>query len=176
MAVDFAKAFEKIAHGRILNACKDFNFPPLLYEWIKSFLSDRMQRVTIGGRSSSWTPCTSGVSQGSVIGPILFSLAINDLVPLLQNTSVIKYADDVTFLHFVRTRRDDGLQEEWNNLLPLAVWGPLGNQCLRSGRAGTRMQDGFSAVQRHNGAIIGYQANPGETQVPGTISQLLATN
>ena len=81
------------------------------------FLSDRRQRVVFDGTFSSWASITSGVPQGSVLGPVLFCMSIDALVPHCRNTCVTKYADDVTFIHFVRRPSDDNLQSEWDNLV-----------------------------------------------------------
>ena len=65
---------------------------------------------------SSDVSVTRGVPQGSVVGPILFSMAFNSLNPLCQNTKFIKYADDLTVLHFLRNENEDNLQLELNSI------------------------------------------------------------
>ena len=115
MSVDFSKAFDKLLHSVIIKACVKFNIPFFIIRWVISFLSDRFQRVRWNGTYSSWIPITSGIPQGSIIGPILFCLVIEDLTP--QNTFLVKYADDVTFLHFVRTSSDDNIQSEMQQLV-----------------------------------------------------------
>ena len=117
LTTDFSKAFEKIPHEKIINSCIEFGLPSYAVSWISSFLFARQQRVVLNDKFSDWTPITSGVPQGSVLGPVLFCMAIDDLVSQCRNTSVIKYADDVTFLHFVRNPADDNLQCEWDNLV-----------------------------------------------------------
>ena len=116
LTVDFAKAFDSILHSRILSACKLFDIPVFVMEWVRCFLSSRKQRVVVDGTVSSWISISSGVPQGSVVGPVLFCLAVDSLSPVCANSAVIKYADDVTFLHFVRNVSDDALQCEWDNL------------------------------------------------------------
>lgn len=116
LSVDFSKAFDKLLHSRILSSCELFQIPRYMLEWISSFLSLRKQRVILDQSASPWSLVSSGVPQGSVLGPILFCLAVDDLQPVCDNTSVIKYADDVTFFHFIRNSCDDALQREWDHL------------------------------------------------------------
>ncbi|MEL7309671.1 MAG: reverse transcriptase domain-containing protein, partial [Pseudomonadota bacterium] len=113
----FSKAFDKLLHSRILSTCFDFQIPAYIVSWIFSFLSNRKQRVLCSGRFSDWAEVTSGVPQGSVLGPILFCLAIDSLKPVCPNSSIVKYADDVTILHFVRSVSADSLQIELDNIL-----------------------------------------------------------
>ena len=82
---------------------------------VSSFLQNRVQCVWWNGQSTKWSPIPSGVPQGSVLGPILFGLVVNSFHPVCLNSRAVKYADDVTILHFVRSPSEDNLQAEWNN-------------------------------------------------------------
>ena len=117
LSVDFSKAFDKLLHSRIISACVDFQLPPFVIKWIISFLSCRKQRVFVNGRTSTWSEITSGVPQGSTLGPILFCLAVNSLSNICPNSSIVKYADDVSIFHFVRDSSEDRLQAEWDNVV-----------------------------------------------------------
>ena len=66
---DFAKAFDKVSHKKLLYKLKFYGFGDGLINWIKAFLSDRKQRVVLGKTSSEWVNVDSGVPQGSVLGP-----------------------------------------------------------------------------------------------------------
>ena len=117
LSADFSKAFEKLLHSNIIASCLKFHLPKFVLIWIADFLSFRKQRVCIEGDVSSWCNILSGVPQGSVLGPVLFCIAVDSLFPVCPNTFVVKYADDVTFLHFVRDSWEDQLQDEWDNLV-----------------------------------------------------------
>ena len=70
--LDLCKAFDKVPHRRLVLKLEQYGIKGYLLLWIKNFLHDRQQRVTIGDSSSNWIPVTSGIPQGSVLGPIVF--------------------------------------------------------------------------------------------------------
>ena len=107
--IDFAKAFDSVHHGNLLYKLKSFGIDGALLSWIKNFLSDRKQRVVIRGSTSSWTPVLSGVPQGSVLGPLLFVMFLDDIDSCFRHSTVLKYADDVKIVSPVTSDYSWGL-------------------------------------------------------------------
>jgi len=115
--MDFAKAFDKVHHERLLKKLDFYGIRgrPLL--WIRNFLTHRSQRVVLDGEASSHIPVRSGVPQGTVLGPVLFLLFINDL-PEEVSSKVRLFADDCILYREVTTTGDsEKLQEDLDNLL-----------------------------------------------------------
>ena len=103
--LDFRKAFDSVPHMRLLCKLKSYGISGKLYSWIESFLSERCQQVSIGGCCSSMVPVTSGVPQGSVLGPLLFLLYVNDL-PEAVNCPVKLFADDTKLYSGIASESD----------------------------------------------------------------------
>ena len=114
--LDFRKAFDTVPHKRLLNKLKAYGIEEPITKWIDNFLSNRKQRVVVNDKFSEWADVISGIPQGSVLGPTLFLIFINDLPDSVKNLVKI-FADDTKIYSVINDKTDtDSLQKDLDNL------------------------------------------------------------
>lgn len=118
--LDYQKAFDKVPHKRLLKKLGSYGIDINIVNWIRSFLTGRQQRVMVNGCNSDWRDVTSGVPQGSVLGPILFVIYINDL-PEKISSNIYMFADDTKIFNKINSvvdnqvlQNDLQMMEEWS--------------------------------------------------------------
>jgi hypothetical protein len=109
--LDFSKAFDRVSHKLLKIKLKSYGFTGKLLAWLENFLQDRKQRVVIGQYESDWVDVLSGVPQGSVLGPLLFLIFINDLPELVSHFCKL-FADDSKLISVIRNTSDQMLIQD----------------------------------------------------------------
>ncbi|KAI3380161.1 hypothetical protein SNEBB_002860, partial [Seison nebaliae] len=117
---DFAKAFDSVSHGRLLQKLESVGIRGLVLQWITNWLCNRRQCVMLDGIKSEWHRVNSGVPQGSVLGPLLFVVYINDLDSGVHN-KISKFADDAKLVATIESVEDNQrVQKDINKLIAWA--------------------------------------------------------
>ena len=123
--LDFSKASDTVPHRRLMGKLEAYGVRGELLNWIQAFLSDRTQEVVVNGTNSPPAPVISGIPQGTVLGPVLFVIYINDLLDKISSGGLM-FADDTKIYRQIKSR-DDAIQlqaditklEEWSKLWQL---------------------------------------------------------
>ena len=115
---DFSAAFQSVNHKLLLyKLSESYSIGGKIFEWFVSYLSDREQRVIVNGKTSEWAKVKSGVPEGALLAPLLFSLFINDLPTVVASSECIMYADDVKIYRRISSPSDcELLQGDLTNL------------------------------------------------------------
>jgi hypothetical protein len=96
--LDISKAFDRVWHPGLIFKLKRYGVHGILLDWINDYISSRKQRVLINGRSSDWVQLKGGVPQGSVLGPLLFLVFINDITEVVEDCKIRLFADDTCLI------------------------------------------------------------------------------
>ena len=118
--LDFKKAFDSIVHNILLHKLWSFGITDNLWEWLCAYLTNRVQCVSVNGTVSDFLPVVSGVPQGSILGPLLFLIFINDIPAFSKFSTLILFADDVKCSKAISPMEDCSLLQ--SNLRSLLDW------------------------------------------------------
>ena len=119
--LDFSKAFDSVPHRLLLHKIQMFGICGRLHKWLASYLEGRQQRVVINGAESSLLDVVSGVPQGSILGPLLFLLYVNDMPNVVDKDSLTGlFADDAKVCRHIKSLRDCQILQ--NDLKLLNEW------------------------------------------------------
>ncbi|MCG7876680.1 MAG: reverse transcriptase domain-containing protein [Candidatus Thiodiazotropha endolucinida] len=118
--LDFAKAFDKVPFKRLLHKLHFYGIRHNTLQWISSFLNDRSQQVLVEGSKSEKLEVLSGVPQGTVLGPLLFLVYINDLPSICRSSHARLFADDTLLYKHIRNNEDSTKLQE--DLAALEDW------------------------------------------------------
>ena len=126
--LDYAKAFDKVDHQLLIKKLRRYGFNEHLVLWIESFLTHRSQHVVVNGIASFIAAVLSGVPQGSVLGPLLFILFINDMQLCFKHSIIRFFADDTRILKHISCQKHvSELQEDLNSVIQ---WANQNNMAL----------------------------------------------
>ena len=132
VATDFSKAFDKLSHKLIIFKLNMLGFSNLTVDWVKSYLTNRSYQVSFRSELSSSFLASSGVPQGSHLGPLLFILCINDVALILKSANISIYADDMKISKVISVTSDCyALQED---LVRFGTWCSQNNLELNIGK------------------------------------------
>ena len=109
---DLHKAFDSVSHLKLLHKLKFYGITGQLLRWFKSYLFNRWQCVRVNQSTSQLLPVLSSVPQGSILGPLLFILYINDLPGCLSTTAPFSFADDTKILLKIQASGDERLMQK----------------------------------------------------------------
>ena len=117
---NFSKAFDSVSHRILVSKLRDVDINPYILNWLISFISNRKQRVVVDNIITEYIDITRGVPQGTVLGPILFSLMINDIKPVSPSSLLVKFADDITVSIPVRAGDSNMAESEVSSIMEWA--------------------------------------------------------
>ena len=146
--LDYAKAFDKVDHVLLIKKLERYGLPPIIIKWITSFLKDRSQTVVVNGNHSLAALILSGVPQGTVLGPILFIIFINDMHLCIKESTVRLFADDSRILKSIGSETDTEILQ--NDLDRAILWSKSNNMELH--------EDKFDLIvhKSNNSSIINH--------------------
>ena len=156
--LDISKAFDKVWHEGLIYKLEALGVRDPLLRWIKSYLTNRKQRVMISGQCSDWKNVGDGVPQGSVLGPLLFLVYINDITSDLSSDCFL-FADDTSLLEIVNETPEKSAVKLNNDLSTISKWSQQWLVTMNASKTRTitftvKKKKAFHPTLRMNGKTI----------------------
>ena len=159
--LDMSKAFDRINHKRLMEKLANSGIGGNLLNWFRSYLTDRRQRVTVLGVTSKQLPVYSGVPQGSILGPALFLLYVNDLLEAPTSSRAVMFADDTKLFSTIKSdydvtalQNDLGTLEYWSTVSGLSF-----NQSKCKHQTLTRKKVPVTSSYKLDGSVVSISNN-----------------
>ncbi|KAL7286799.1 hypothetical protein TKK_0018943 [Trichogramma kaykai] len=153
---DFSKAFDMVPHQLLLQKLRNFNLSDSTVRWFSSYLMHRTQAVTDSeGGESAWLSTTSGVPQGSVLGPLLFLLFINDLPDILVHSKYMMFADDLQiYSSFFPADFTQGLKNFNRDVNAVSAWAAANGLSLNRAKTQVMLMGSDIFLERFDITIL----------------------
>ena len=119
--IDLRKAFDSVDHELLISKLESYGLRDIELDWFRNYLTDRKQLVSFGKEISDPCLITSGVPQGSILGPLLFVLFVNDLPIVLERCQILMYADD-TVIYFTASNAQETRSTLTSELAKVNDW------------------------------------------------------
>jgi hypothetical protein len=148
--LDWSKAFDKVVHNILLSKLEHYGLTGNFLMFLQNFLLDRQQRVLYNGRFSDWCPVPSGVSQGTVLAPLLFTVHVHDM-PFNLQSAMFQYADDSVILNPVDS--PIGSSKIHHDLPLLSSWCSLNGMEI-NGLKSESMRFTLKPISKPNSALV----------------------
>ena len=174
--LDYAKAFDRVDHDILIEKLRLYKFPDKLIRWLESFLRDRKQTVVVNGKQSYSASVISGVPQGTVLGPMLFIIFINDLSSTPLNSTIETFADDTKIIK--RIENPTHMHELQRSLNSIMEWSSINNMRLNEDkfqliRHNYSSSDQFLQIPPFNSNNLSYSTTEGKDLLPqSTVNDL----
>ena len=126
--LDFTKSFDKVDHEILMNKLQSYGIHPKMINWIRSFLTNRMQDVVVNGQISFLAMIISGVPQDTVLGPILFLIFINDIAHCVSDSIIRCFAGDTRVSKAIGCEEDVSTLQ--SDLIKVIQWSENNNMSL----------------------------------------------
>ena len=128
--LDMSKAFDKVSHWKLIAKLTHYDFCGNLLRWFTSYLTNRKQRVTVPWGSSECRSVTSGVPQGSILGPMLFLLFANGFPGIVKSSCVAAFAEDINVFKAIKSQNN--VTELHQDLHTISNWADTTNMVFIS--------------------------------------------
>ena len=126
--LDYAKAFDKVDHALLIKKMSKYGIHPSIIKWVESFLKDHTQKVVVEGKLRIAAIIISGVPQGTVLGPILFLIFINDIALCISKSILRCFTDDTRMMRAISASLDMAILQ--NDLNIVMIWSARNNMSL----------------------------------------------
>ena len=153
ISFDFSKAFDSVPHDILFNKIKKIPINPYIINWMIDFLDNRRQRVKVDGVTTEFLDINHGVPQGTVLGPVMFTIMVNDIKAVSLSNDLSKFADDIAIIAPVYDYEDSAGDEVenmklWSNENRMSLNMEKTYEMIVRGKVSTPLPDHIPSIER----------------------------